>query len=61
MLIGRKRKEIAVGWRKLHIEELYSLYSSSYYDYQIREDEMGWTCSTHGRDEKCVLSFYRKI
>jgi hypothetical protein len=28
-IFGRKRKEVAGGWRRLHDEELHSLYASS--------------------------------
>jgi len=27
---------------------------------KIKDNEMGEACSTHGRDEKCVLNFDRK-
>jgi len=29
-------------------------------DDQIKEDEMGGTCSTHRRYEKCIQTFSRK-
>jgi len=37
---------------KLRDEELHSLYW---------EDEMGWVCSTYGRDEKCTQNLGRGI
>jgi hypothetical protein len=40
---GPKRDEVMGGWRKLHTEELHNLYSD-----QVKEDEMGRTCSTNG-------------
>jgi len=44
---------VTEGWRKLHNEELHNLYSSPNV---IRVIKLrwwdGWTCSTHGRDEK---------
>jgi hypothetical protein len=41
-----KRDEIIGGWRKLHNEELYNLYSSPNIIRMIRfkEDEMGRAC-----------------
>jgi len=39
----------------LHNEELHNLCN------KIKEDEMEWSCSTHGRDEKCVQKFSMKI
>jgi hypothetical protein len=42
----------------MHNEELYSLYSSTYYyDDQIKEEEMGGSCIAHEGDEKCVQNF----
>jgi hypothetical protein len=38
--------------RRLHSEELPNLYTSP--DAQIKEDEMGGSCSMYGEDEKCV-------
>jgi hypothetical protein len=43
-----------VGWRKIHNEELYNLYSSLYIIRVIRW-RMRWV--GHGRDEKCMLIF----
>jgi hypothetical protein len=31
-----------------------------YYGVQTKEDEMGGTCSTHGRDEKYIQNFNMK-
>jgi hypothetical protein len=45
------------GWRELHNEELRNLYTSPSVD-QVKEDEMGRTCST--REEACVLGFSGK-
>jgi hypothetical protein len=49
-IFGPKRDEETGGWRKLHNEELHNLYSSpSIIRYnQVKEDEMGWACSTDG-------------
>jgi hypothetical protein len=41
-----KRQEVR-GQRKMH-DDLHNLY-------EIKEDGMGWTCTTmHGADEKCI-------
>jgi hypothetical protein len=47
-VFGPKRDEVTGGWRKLHIEELHNLYFSPSYNEQVKEDEMGRACSTHG-------------
>jgi hypothetical protein len=43
-----KRDEVTGGWIKLHNEELHNLYCSPNWDDQIKEDEMGGTCSAYG-------------
>jgi hypothetical protein len=43
-ILGPKRDEVIGGWRKLHNEGLHNLYSSP----NVKENEMGRTCSTHG-------------
>jgi hypothetical protein len=42
------------GWRKLHNEELHSLYSSPSIIRVIKEEEMGRACSTNGGEEECI-------
>jgi hypothetical protein len=34
---------------------------TKYYGDKIKVEEIGGACSTHGRDEKCVKNFGRKI
>jgi hypothetical protein len=53
-IFGPKRDETTGGWRRLHNEELYKLYSSPS---QVKEDEMGRACSTNGekRNECRIL------
>jgi hypothetical protein len=51
-LFGPKNDETIGRWRKLHNEELHNLYSSP--NDQVKEDEMGRACSTHGKTEKCI-------
>jgi hypothetical protein len=29
-------------------------------DDQMKEDEMGWSSGTHGKDEKCIKNFCRR-
>jgi hypothetical protein len=44
-----KRGKVAADWRKLHNEELHNL------KVKVIKSRMIWgTCSTHGRDKKCV-------
>jgi hypothetical protein len=49
-IFGSMRDEI-IGWRiKLHNDELYNLYSSpNIYNHnaEVKDEEMGRTCSTH--------------
>jgi hypothetical protein len=57
-IFGPKRDELIGGWRKLHYEELHNLYSSPgtiiKYNDQVKEDEMGRTCSTNGEEEERI-------
>jgi hypothetical protein len=50
-MFGSKRDEVTGGWRKLHNEELHNLYSSPSIIrmIQVKEDQMGRVCSTHGQ------------
>jgi hypothetical protein len=45
---------VAVGWRASYLERFTKLY---YYVDEVKDDEMGAICSTHGRDDKCVQNF----
>jgi hypothetical protein len=54
-VLGPKREKVAGGWRGLHNEELCNLYASrNSLGNNIKEDEMGGTCSTHGSYVKCI-------
>jgi hypothetical protein len=50
-IFGLKRDEVTGGWRKLHNKELFAKYK---YNYQVKEDEMGGTCSTDWGKKECV-------
>jgi hypothetical protein len=41
-IFGRKRDEVTGGWRKLHNEELHSLYSSPSISRMIKSRGMRW-------------------
>jgi hypothetical protein len=41
-IFGPKRDEVTGGWRKLHNEELHSLYSSPSITRMIKSKRMGW-------------------
>jgi hypothetical protein len=58
-IFGPKREDVEGGWRRLHNAELHNLYASPKGD-QMKEEEMGGTCNTHGRDEKCVQILVEK-
>jgi hypothetical protein len=53
-IFGPKREEDG-SWRKLHNDELHSLYSSPNIVRVIKSRRMGvgWTCDTHGGGERC--------
>jgi hypothetical protein len=53
-IFGPQRDEVMGEWRKLHSGELHNLYSSPD---QIKENEVGGACGTHGRWEKRVQGF----
>jgi hypothetical protein len=48
---------VARELRKLHNEELHSLYTLPS---NLVKDKMGGSCSSHGTDEKCTRNFGRK-
>jgi hypothetical protein len=51
---------VTEDWRNMHNEKLHNLYTSPNI---IRATEwriIEWTCSTHGSDEKCILSNGKK-
>jgi hypothetical protein len=54
-VFGPKRAEIKGGWTKLlsHLYYFFLLFTKHCLGDQI-EDEMGGTCSTCGKDDKCI-------
>jgi hypothetical protein len=43
--------------KKMHSEELHNLYFLPNIDDQVKEHEMGWTCSRDGGDEKYIQNY----
>jgi hypothetical protein len=60
-IFGPKRDEVTGEWRKLHNEEFHNLYSSPDIIRQVKANEVGEACSTHGRGEKGVQGFGGKV
>jgi len=57
-IFGSKREEIIGDWRKPQNEERQDLYCSGHgSDGYVKKDEIGWACSTQGREEKYVQRF----
>jgi hypothetical protein len=56
-ILGPKRDEVKGEWRKLHSEELHNLYSFPDIIRQVKANEVGGACGTHGRGEKSVQGF----
>ena len=48
-----KMDKVTGEWRRLHTEELNDLYLSPNI-IQVNKNEMGWACSTYGREEGCM-------
>jgi hypothetical protein len=55
-IFGPKRDEVTGEWRKFHNEELHNLYPSPdiIMQVKVKANEVGGTCSTHGRGQKSV-------
>jgi hypothetical protein len=61
-IFGPKREEVTGEWRNLHEGNSIIYILPTYYeDYHIKEDNMGGTCKTHRRDEKCIQHFSCEI
>jgi hypothetical protein len=51
-IFGPKRDEVMGEWRKLHNEELNNLYSYPDIIRQVKVNEVGGACGTHGEERK---------
>jgi len=61
-IFGLMGEEVVGGWRRLHNEELHSLFALPNIIRVIKSRKIdGWACSTYVRDEKYVQNFGRKI
>ena len=58
-LFWPKREGVTGEWRKLHNEELNSLYSSPniVQVIKVEKNEMGRACGTYGGRERCAQGF----
>jgi hypothetical protein len=57
-IFGSKRDEVVGGWGRLHNEGFYNLYASTNITRVMKSMRISVTCSTHGRDEKCIRYFW---
>jgi hypothetical protein len=58
-ILEPKREEITGDWRKLRVGRTQDLFSSlnTTRDDQAKENEVGGTCRTNKREEKCSQGF----
>jgi hypothetical protein len=61
-IFGPKRDKVTGEWIKVCIVEINNLYSSLNIvsGDQIKNNEMGGTCSTHGGSKRCIQGFGRE-
>jgi hypothetical protein len=60
-IFGPMMKEVVGGWKRWYNKELCNLYTSpNIISDQIKENEIGRSCSTNGNDEKCIQNFGNK-
>jgi hypothetical protein len=59
-IFGPKSDGVTGEWRKLHNEELHNFYSSPDIIRQVKANEVGGACGTHGTGEKSVQGFGEK-
>jgi hypothetical protein len=57
-IFGQKRNEMAGGWRKLHNEKIYKVYSSPNIKVEVKWDEMGRACSSYGENRNTYRLFF---
>jgi hypothetical protein len=56
--IFRPKREEDISWRKIHNDELHSLYSIPDIVRVIKSRRMRWAgCGTHGGGERCLQGF----
>jgi hypothetical protein len=57
-----RRDDIKRGGRKLHNDDFYNLYYSlnAHWNDQVKEDEMGRACNTHGEKKNAYGIFVGK-
>jgi hypothetical protein len=60
-IFGPERDEVTGEWRKLHNEELRNLYSSPDIIRQVKANEVGGACGTHGRGEKSTRFWWESL
>ena len=58
-VFGPKSFLVTGKWRRLHNEDLYDVYSppNNIRGMKIKKNEMGVTCGTYGREERCITGF----
>ena len=58
-IIGPRRDRITGEWRKLHNEELNDLHCSPNIVrlIKIEKNEMGWSCSAYGGEDRRIQGF----
>jgi hypothetical protein len=60
-IFGPKRDDVMGEWRKLHNGELHNLLSSpNTTPDQIKKNEVGGACGTHGMKEKCTRFWWER-
>jgi hypothetical protein len=61
-MLGPKEEIEAEDWRKLQNEELHCLSFSPniILFFQMKKNEIGWECSTCGREERCIQGLVGK-
>jgi hypothetical protein len=59
IILGPKRDDVTGEWRTFHDEELHNLYSfpNIIRQIQVKTNQVGRACDTHGRGEKSVQGF----
>jgi hypothetical protein len=53
-IIGPRRDKVTGKWKRLHSGELHNFISKYHLADQIKANQMGGVCGTHGRGQKTV-------